>query len=510
MRHIEFRQASTWYGGDSAAGSLECGDLASRRPAGRKMGWLTQLVSKTRILGACWAAAAAPRRRVAALQKVVGWGITSFVLTAALLLTAGPAHARVIGRTAEISVGREVASQVEQAYQCDVNPAEVARVRQIGRRLASSAIDTEFPYEFHVVEAPDVNAFALPGGFVYVFRGLLQLIPNDDALAFVLSHEISHVTGHHSIRQFEKNFALNAIITGALIGTGAGANAQNAAGVVQELTGLAFTRHDEADADKNGMELLVRAGYDPRAAAESMMLIKRAAGDDKGTPALLRSHPAPDSRIKTLTKMADDLSARRQTQRTELVKKVPLLPVVEAPDRRVDLHGVQPAACPWMPLVPNTRWVYRSKSEAGEGTVTVRVLERATGDLAPACRVEYVLSRGIQTTRWLVPAADRLLSRAEKPGAAEPWRLDALFADGKAEEGLHCGPLEKVKVPAGEFEARRVERLDGDGKAVSTSWYARGVGLVKRTNRETGVTEELTSYHIPLEIMHTPATTVGP
>jgi hypothetical protein len=165
---------------------------------------------------------------------------------------------------------------------------------------------------------------------------------------------------------------------------------------------------------------------------------------------------------------------------------------------------VRPAPCPWQPLVPEARWVYRSRGETGESALTVHVLERGTGELAPACRVEYLLGRGITTTRWLVPAADRILSRAEHAGDRSTWRVDAFFSDGKMEGSARGGPVEKVQVPAGEFQARRVERLGQDGAVVSTSWYARGVGLVKRISRETGVTEELTSYYIPNEAVPPP------
>ena len=108
-------------------------------------------------------------------------GLPAFL---ALLLCGGlfcvalpPAEARIISRSAEVSVGREAAAQVEQFYTVDTDPVAVARVRQIGRRLSSAAKDVEFPFEFHVIESADVNAFALPGGDIYVFRGLLQLLP---------------------------------------------------------------------------------------------------------------------------------------------------------------------------------------------------------------------------------------------------------------------------------------------------------------------------------------------
>ncbi|HTE20201.1 MAG TPA: M48 family metallopeptidase, partial [Armatimonadota bacterium] len=235
---------------------------------------------------------------------------------AATLPTPRPAEARIIGRGAEISIGRETASMVEEFFVVDKDPAAVARVRGIGRRLAATVKDADFPFEFHVVESAEVNAFALPGGFIYVFRGLLQLVPNDDALAFVLAHEISHVTRRHSMRQFEKNLLLSAGITAILSGTGTGGGVGTAAQVAQTVASLSFTRHDETDADVHGIETLTRAGYNPRSAVEAMMLVKRAGGDGKGIPALLRSHPAPDSRIKKLTEMGNALLARRTAERS--------------------------------------------------------------------------------------------------------------------------------------------------------------------------------------------------
>ncbi len=422
-----------------------------------------------------------------------------------VLLSPRPAAARIISRAAEISVGREAASEVEQYFHVDVNPLDVARVRQIGRRLAASAADSNFPFEFHVVDSPEINAFALPGGFVYVYHGLLQLLPNDDTLASVLSHEISHVTQHHSIRQFEKSYLLSLGITAVLLGTGAGANAANAADVAQTIAGISFTRHDEAEADRYGIDLLTRAGYDPRAAPEAMEVLKRAAVDEKNVPALLRSHPTTEARIKTLSRLADGLMAQRQSQRAELSRRVTTpAPAADPADGGAAPAGVHPAACEWLPLVPASRWVYRSRTAEGEATLTVRALERGIGGMSAACRVEYELSRGIKTIRWVVPAGERVLSHPEQSTSLDDWRTDAVFSERAAEHSLRSGGLERVQVPAGEFEARRVERLGADGQPVSTSWYARGVGLIKRFNRETGLTEELTSYHIPAESLRLP------
>lgn len=420
------------------------------------------------------------------------WLLCGLVLAA----LSAPAEARIISRSAEISVGREAASQVEQFYTVDTDPVAVARVRQIGRRLSSAAKDVEFPFEFHVIESAEVNAFALPGGYIYVFRGLLQLLPNDDALAFVLAHEISHVTRRHAVRQFEKNALLSAGITAVLAGTGAGVGVGAAADVARTIASLSFTRHDESEADENGMDLFVRSGYNPRAAAEAMAVLKRAGGDGRRIPALLRSHPLPDQRIRKLNELADHHAA----QKRETVKTAPA-PAPPAPQaRRIDgLDALEVAPCEWLPLRVGARWTYRVRSEGQEITQAVRVLEAVDAEPAGVYRVEYDLGRGVRALRWLAPAGDRFVARAEGSQSAADWKLEALFAPGdsvKVGEGtLRFAGLEKVTVPAGEWEAAKVERLDAGGAVLSTSWYARGVGLVKR--QSAAAVQELTSYALP-------------
>lgn len=427
--------------------------------------------------------------------------IAVLVCSVASGLLSRPAQARVISRNAEISIGRETASAVEQYYEVDRDPVALARVRQIGRRLAAVAEDADYPFEFHVVESGEVNAFALPGGFVYVFRGLLQLSPNDDALAFVIAHEVSHVTRRHSIRQFEKNLLLSAGITAVLAGTGASGFGR-VSNVVQAVASLSFTRNDEADADEYGIRILTKAGYNPMAAPEAMELVKRAAGDDKSTPTLLRSHPAPDKRIKMLSTRAAALLAERQTQRA--AAPMPKAPVQTPRAALPGLGALEVEACPWQPLRPGARWVYRTSAPGGtESTTTVRVLEGLTGSSRGVYRVEYDLGRGVRSVRLLAPAGDRVLSRPDTEAASAAWRVEGLFApDASVVEGermLRFASTEKIQVPAGEFEAARVERVGSDGKLDLVLWYAKGVGLVKRLTPDTGAVQELLTYKLPME-----------
>lgn len=421
------------------------------------------------------------------------------VLLALGLAAPRPAAARIVGRNAEISIGREAAAAVEKFFPVDRDPVAVARVRQIGRRLAVLAPDPDFPFEFHVVESPEVNAFALPGGFIYVFRGLLQLVPNDDALAFVLAHEVGHVVRRHAVRQFEKNLLLGAGIAAILAGTGASSAWGQAADVVQAIVGLSFTRSDEREADTHGLELMAAAGYHPRAALEAMAIVKRAAGDEKSVPALLRTHPAPEARMKALAQQAEALLARR-TEAAATRRELPATPTLAEP-RLPGLEGLRLAPCSWWPLEPGAVWTYRLRRDGEErpaGTLTVRLLERLVARPEGVCRLELDWGGGVTVTRLVAAAGERLVSAPE--GGASTWRLEGLFAGGPERDGdslVRFAGTERVRVPAGEFEVARVERL-GEGDApTEVVWFARGVGPVRRLYPRSGMLQELVTFRLP-------------
>jgi Zn-dependent protease with chaperone function len=423
----------------------------------------------------------------------------ALLLTAlSLVLPVPHSQARIIGRSPEVSVGRETAAIVEKILPVDKDPVAVARVRQIGRRLASCIENPKYGFEFHVIEDGEVNAFALPGGYVYVYKGLLQLLPDDDSLAFVIGHEITHVTQSHAIRQFEKNVLISSAVSGVLLGTGTGGFIPQAANVVQVIVGLSFSRHDETDADIIGIKLMERAGYGPKSAAEAMKVIKRATGNGKDVPALLRSHPAPDSRITRLGELSTELESKRSAARPAAA--VPAPPAPAADERLGGLDAVEVAPCEWFPLVEGARWSYRLKSGGLESRTSVAVLEAIPGKPAGVFRVEYDLGRRVKTVRLVAPAGDRFLSRSEKASPGEAWRVDAVAAPGERIElggdSLRYAGTESVTVPAGTFTAHKVERVAADGTVHSPAWYAKGVGLVKRETAGAAV-EELVAYTVP-------------
>ncbi len=432
---------------------------------------------------------------------VISSFVSAAIVAAALLLRVEEVRASgvVIGKGTEVSLGREAASHVERMLPVDRDPVAVAKVRRIGRRLVSVATEKDLPFEFHVVDQGEVNAFALPGGYVYVYRGLLQLLPNDDALAFVVGHEVSHATCHHGIRQWEKNMGLSLVMTAAL-----GGNAAIAQQTVQILAGLKFSRDDEAEADRKGMALVARAGYNLDSAAEAMMVVRRSVPKGNEPPALLRSHPAPDDRIRTLRGLAAEWKERLARD----APSTPPTPVALAEpafaERRLPgLEGFTPGPCPHQPLMVGARWHYRVSGPAGASATTLTIVEELAARPAGVYRAERDLGRGVRADLLLVASTERLLiCPAGSPGS---WRVEAPFA-GSAEvrdtesggrPRLRRGNVESVQVPAGTFSAVRVEYLGPDGRPAAISWYAPGVGLVRRQSLSTNTVEELERFWLP-------------
>lgn len=405
------------------------------------------------------------------------WGAC---LAAGLGLGAGlwseqPLQARVIGRSAEISLGRETASLVEEFYAVDRDPAAAERVRRIGRRLAAASSERRFPYEFHVVESPEVNAFALPGGFIYIFRGLLQLLPDDDALAFVLAHELTHVDRRHAVKQFEKNVLLSLGLNAVLGGSGRGwARAGDAVGA---LASLSFTRGDETDADEEGVKLMAAAGYDARAAERAMAVILRTEPPGGETVALLRSHPVTAVRVRRLREAGASLAAAHVPRPAGGAAPAAAPLSIELPE------GLTPAPSEWIPLEPGTRWTYRIAGAGVETGLQVRVVEHAFTDPAGPVWMEFDYLNGVSIRRLALSARDALHLRA---GAGETSWVELFRLPERVE-------TEKVSTPAGEFEAVRVTESEGESRA--TAWYARGIGLVRRQRADS--VQELLSVELP-------------
>jgi hypothetical protein len=155
--------------------------------------------------------------------------------------------------------------------------------------------------------------------------------------------------------------------------------------------------------------------------------------------------------------------------------------------------------CDHYPLKPGTRWHYRVTGPNGTAKTTASVLEEMPGKPEGVYRVETDYGAGVKSVQLLAAAGDRLLKRASAAPAGT-WQVDAVFEagdDADATDGFRVAGEETVQVPAGDYQALKVEKIAADGTVTATTWFAKGIGMVKRVNAKTGVTEELELYQTP-------------
>ena len=220
-----------------------------------------------------------------------------------------PGHTS-ISREQQIQLGFQAAAEVYKQMPVlpDSSP-ETQYIRQLGQRLAATIpSDVSWPWEFHVIAQSDINAFALPGGPMFVNVGTINAAENEAQLAGVMAHEMSHVYMQHSAKQAAKGQTTQALagLIGAVLGAKGGIigslgqmGVQLGAGIIS----LKYSRGDEAQADAVGAIILYLAGYDPRALAQFFEIIGQEGG---GGPQFLSDHPNPGNRQEAILKEVQD------------------------------------------------------------------------------------------------------------------------------------------------------------------------------------------------------------
>lgn len=198
-------------------------------------------------------------------------------------------------------------------------------INDLGYRLVAASDKPKDHFAFFIVKDPEINAFAAPGGYIAVNSGLITIAQNESELAAVIAHEIGHITQNHLQRAFEaskKDAPLMALVLLGAIAAGAGAHAGDAAGAI--LMGgqgalmqkqINFTRKDETEADRVGIQTLARAGFDPNAMAaffERMADTMRAGSGGDDVPELLQDHPVTSTRISDAKARAGTLIAMQK------------------------------------------------------------------------------------------------------------------------------------------------------------------------------------------------------
>jgi predicted Zn-dependent protease len=233
-----------------------------------------------------------------------------FLLVAGLAVSAcavnpatGNKQLMLVSEDQEIAMGRQADSAVVTSIGLYPDPVWQRYIQQFGARIAATSERPNLPWTFRVVDDPAVNAFALPGGFVYVTRGLLAHLTNEAELASVVGHEIGHVTARHTAAEMSKQQLIG---LGLAAGSMASSQVAKYAGTANQALGilyLKFSRDDESQADQLGLRYMRRASYDPRQMPEVFRMLERLGAAEGGArlPTWLETHPSPANRVAAIS-----------------------------------------------------------------------------------------------------------------------------------------------------------------------------------------------------------------
>jgi Zn-dependent protease with chaperone function len=206
----------------------------------------------------------------------------------------------------DVEIGKQSAAEVERQLPILHDSEVQTYVSRIGERLVGVAPGPKFPYQFKVVNVSDINAFALPGGFMYINRGLIEAAHDEGELAGVMAHEMSHVALRHGTNQASKAYLGQAGlgILGGILGSGTTADIMGAiGGFGMNSLFLKFSRSAEEQADVSAAQMLAQAGYDPMAMARMFETLREKAGKDpSGLEKFFSDHPAPADRVQRIEK----------------------------------------------------------------------------------------------------------------------------------------------------------------------------------------------------------------
>lgn len=201
----------------------------------------------------------------------------------------------------EIALGLQAAPQMAQQHGgLHSNENYQAFVDQVGTRLVNNSIakQTGYRYDFHLLaDKNTINAFALPGGQIFITYALFSKLENEDQLAGVLGHEIGHVVGRHSAERMANQGLMEGILNGVAVGIDPN-TAQGAAAIAQMLN-MSYGREDELQSDDLGVKFMIKANYNPEEMIGVMKILKAAAGPNR-TPERMSTHPDPENRIEKI------------------------------------------------------------------------------------------------------------------------------------------------------------------------------------------------------------------
>ncbi|OPX29464.1 MAG: hypothetical protein B1H08_03735 [Candidatus Omnitrophica bacterium 4484_171] len=207
----------------------------------------------------------------------------------------------------EAAIGKSIANDIIKKNKLVKSRKELSYVRSIGKKIAQVCDRNYLSYHFYILDDSGMNAFSLPGGFVFLNRGIVEKTTEDE-LAFVIGHEIGHVCARHSVKRLQAS--LGAALVMGLVSKGIENDLLNrAVDIVYNVVSLGYSRKDELLADSLAVKYTYKAGYDPRAGISLMGKLEK---DDKNqyTMIFLRSHPPVKDRINSIKEKIKELNRK--------------------------------------------------------------------------------------------------------------------------------------------------------------------------------------------------------
>lgn len=221
----------------------------------------------------------------------------------------------------ERELGEKVFKEIQERMEIIRAPAMEECINSLGRKLVSNADSSEFSIRFYILRESEPNAFAIPGGRVFVTTGLITLVSSEDELAGVMSHEIAHIVRRHIAQRIEASKRLNLValagaLAGILIGGGTGGAIMAGSLGVSESEKLRYTRENESEADRLGLAYMTQAGYSGREMIRFLKKIHRTSHHDTSFPPYLLTHPGIPTRITYLETLMGGLPSTTQIPRS--------------------------------------------------------------------------------------------------------------------------------------------------------------------------------------------------
>ncbi len=237
--------------------------------------------------------------------KVIVFSLLAAAVTAS---AAPPAQAELINTAREVEIGRQVAKEIESRYGVVDNPVQQHQVEAIGQRIARVSDRPTLPWKFKILNTREVNAISLPGGIIYVTKGMMGFLQFEDELAFVLGHEVGHVSRRHHVHLLERTFYVSLVIQ-LLFGNQP--RVAEVAEMANVLVTQGFNRELEFEADHFGVIYAHKAGFNVGLAVGLMERFRRAEGQDPSRfEVFFRTHPAMSDRIVRVKNQLRELGYR--------------------------------------------------------------------------------------------------------------------------------------------------------------------------------------------------------